>query len=238
MSRKHTVKLSVFEKLPAHENSIVPFNWGDIVTFGEGGLKEIITLPDNSLGEARTVDFQVAESFKVSWPATRAWKSLMFQAKVSCLSPKVASFLSRYRAGLCINGFHWDTGLQVFGEDSDLFFDYLRGNSSLKEQILVDIGGRQLLERFWKGDLNRWRVFIHRRFNWNHWEMVGPTFSKIKAIGVFDQMRGEAEKIRPRRVRRGVYWNEGEINTVLLYHGLDLVAEFSSLIGQGSLKED
>ena len=231
------MKLSIFEKPPLPEDTKVPFTWGDVVTFGENQIKEIVTLPDNTLGEAKTVDFHTARAGKVSWPATRAWKDLRFQANVSSLTPDVASLLFHYREGYCINVFTYNTRLKLFCEDNELFFNYLRGDSSLRGQISTDLGGQELLKRFWSRSLTQWRVFIHRKFNWNHWEMIGPTVWKMKATRVFDRMRKEAESVRPRRIRHGVYRNEGEINAVLLYHGLDLMAEFTTLVGQGFTEE-
>ena len=99
--------------------------------------------------------------------------------------------------------------------------------------MAANLGSMKLLKQFWSDQLTDWRVFIHRGFNWNHWEMFGPFPIQSRADAVFEEERHKGISNPPRRIRHGVYENTGQTNTVLLYHGLDVVSEYVLVIGQG-----
>src|SRR5258707_12554622 len=112
MKPNRPVELLVFSKPPVPNDVTVPFAWGNVVTFGENLTKEIITLPDNNLGEALTVDFNRAQMGTISWPSARAWKDLRLQADTSSLPLQVVLLLIPYHDSVSINAFHGYTSTQ------------------------------------------------------------------------------------------------------------------------------
>gem|GEM_PF-6278528 len=98
---------------------------------------------------------------------------------------------------------------------------------------MADLGERKILEQFWSEKLKDWRVFVHRNFAWNHWQMFGPFSSQTQAEAAFEIEKQKGIDTPPKRIRHGVYHNTGQTNTVLLYEGLNLVSEFILTIGQG-----
>jgi hypothetical protein len=217
-------------------NIVVPFKWGDIVRVKDEDsyADEVVVLPDCPGGEALTItvpnDRPKPHPMR---PTFRNWRSIRRVGDYSSLELEFRQTLEPYRKGVYINNLHWDMGVSsLFGDDEELFIAYMRGNHELHSQISASLGGMKVLRAFWGSELTKWRVFIHRKCNWNHWEMCGP-FSERSARQSLAECQKEALESPPKRLRHGVYWNTGQINVVVIYNGLDKVSSFSSLVGQG-----
>ena len=189
-------------------------------------------MPDNGFGESFTLDLNDLRTISKVYPrTTRLWNDLKFVSDVSSIETSSLRLLERLRRGVCIYSFHWDEGINLF--EDDIFFRHLRGDKSVMDQVAADLGGQKLVKEFWSEKFTEWRVFVHKNILWNHWEMFGPFLSQTQAEEVFQIEKQKGINNPPKRIRHGIYHNTGQINTVLLYEGFNLVSEFILTVGQG-----
>jgi hypothetical protein len=225
--------IAKFTVPPTPRDTIAPFVWGQIVESMECGAKEVIVLPDNNFGEALTVDYEhLFQDSKTSWPKTRSWDTLRAFISPFKLDSRISEVLRPFRDGVCINSFHWNKGLKIFMGDENLFFRALQGDRIAQDEVSADLGGSTLLKKYWSADVNKYRIFVHRKDNWNHWEMEGPFNSQLSASAAFEERKVEFINNPPARIRHGIYVNTGQINAVLLYDGTKLVSQIA-VPGQG-----